>query len=187
MCNLGTFSWSGAVGSASCFSIVPNFGNAGLFRLQDKRDGNFISASSAVNLAIMMPDNGHDPYQQLMYNPTTLQIYIPTMNLCLDDGGNEYLGGQSLSATLTFSPCDSTNPNQQFIQTTSLEICNPNWPLNTVCLNRNGAINAAINRQQLELWTRTAGNLDMQFNVLGLCAPGRPHISLLVTCPTTYL
>ena len=45
-----------------------------------------------------------DPNQQLQYLSSTLQIYNPSNNLCLDDGGNEVLGTSSLAAMVSFKP-----------------------------------------------------------------------------------
>ena len=111
-----------------------------------------------------------DPDQQFQYLSSTMQIYNPARNLCLDDGGNEVLGTTSSSAILSFRPCDSSSINQQFIMTTGGQIYNPNWPNNQVCLFGNG--NNYNGYQELLLWGCSTSNPDMIFNIIPICPIG---------------
>ena len=105
-----------------------------------------------------------DPNQQLQYLSSTLQIYNPSNNLCLDDGGNEVLGTSSLAAILSFKPCNSSIINQQFNFTTGNQIYNPNWPNNQVCLNGNG--DGYNGYQELILWGCSPSNYDEIFSIV---------------------
>ena len=117
-----------------------------------------------------------DTDQQFQYLASSMQIYHPTSGLCLDDGGNEVLGTSSLSAVLSFTACDSTSINQQFIFTTGNQIYNPNWPNNQVCLNGHGNYNND-HYQELILWDCSATNPDEIFNIVLICPTGkRPQL-----------
>ena len=162
--------------SSSCFPIVANIGNGGLFRLQDQRDQYFVSQYSG--LAVMMPDNVEDLNQQLRYNPTTLQIYNPATNLCLDDQGGEALGRYNPNANILFAPCNVKNPNQQFIYKNS-RIYNPNWPNNNACFNRDGNIHPGTSYRELMLWNSDAINPDEDFLILLICGPGKLFVVVI--------
>lgn len=103
---------------------------------------------------------------KLYYNSSILQIRSLVLDLCLDDGGYEELGGQSLSAVITLQPCDSQNPNQQFILNSQSQILNPNWPNNNICLSGNGSQYVGYNR--LTLWECQKGDSSMAFSVYPL-------------------
>ena len=108
-----------------------------------------------------------DTNQQLKYLSSTMQIYNPSKNLCLDDGGSETQGVTSLSAVVSFTTCDSNSINQQFIFTTGNQIYNPNWPNNQVCLNGDG-----LNNQDLRLWACNPSDSNEMFNAILICPAG---------------
>ena len=103
--------------------------------------------------------------QQFQYLSSTLQVYSPSRNLCLDDEGSETTG-----SFLSFKACNSTSANQQFIFTTGNQIYNPNWPNNQVCLNGNGIHHNGY--QQLILSICKPYYLDEIFNIVLMCPPG---------------
>ena len=106
---------------------------------------------------------------KLHYDNSTLQIRSLTLDLCLDDGGYEVLGGQNSSAVVTFQPCDSQSPNQQFILNSQRQILNPNWPNNNICLSGNGKQYAGYN--QLILWDCDASDSTEIFAVYYFYCP----------------
>ena len=110
-----------------------------------------------------------DANLHMKYLPS-LQIYNPTNNLCLDDGGKEVLGTSSLSAVVAFKPCDSSSINQQFIFTTGNQILNPNWPNNQVCLDGNG--NTYQGYRELILWGCKPSDANQLFSIVLICPTG---------------
>ena len=148
---------------------MTNIANGGLFALQVQSHSTYVSAMFQ-SPAVMGKATILDSDQQFQYLSSTMQIYNPTKNLCLDDGGNEVLGTRSLSAVLSFKPCDSTSINQQFIVTTGGLIYNPNWPNNQVCFDGNGNDNNGY--QELMLWGYTASDSNQIFNIIPICPAG---------------
>ena len=94
--------------------------------------------SSNITGHSIIPVIGAADAVKFYYDNSTLQIRSLALNLCLDDGGQEALGGQNRGAVVTFQPCDSQSPNQQFILNSQSQILNPNWPNNKICLSANG-------------------------------------------------
>ena len=136
---LGTYSFAGAVGSTSCFGILQP-PNGGLVRLRVRSHLTFLTSSTTTSggMAVLVPKNAADHQHNFQYIDWSLQIKSVETGLCLDDGGHEDLWGVSTDATFTFTSCDSTNINQQFVFTSNKQIYNPNWPNNNLCLNGNG-------------------------------------------------
>ena len=113
---------------------------------------------------------------RLVYDNSSLQIRSLAMDLCLDDGGYEVLGGQNSSAVVTFQPCDSQSPNQQFILNSQRQILNPNWPNNNICLSGNGNQYAGYN--QLILWEIGLVGASGIFEVTPLLCPSTIYLIL---------
>ncbi len=167
---IGTYSFPGS--TACSLNIVPSVGNGGLFALQVQSHATFVSAKYS-SPAVMGTGSSYDTDQQFQYLSSTMQIYSPSKNLCLDDGGKETLGTSSLSAVLSFTTCNSSSINQQFIFTTGNQIYNPNWPNNQVCLNGNG--NSYNGDQELILWG-CSNNGDEIFNIVIICPTGSRYV-----------
>ena len=169
-CDPGTYSFPGSVGSGSCFSILTNVGNGGAFALQIKGINTYLSA---IYSSPVVTESTYDPQNSNLlftYNENTLQIMNPGSGLCLDDGGNEALGGSSTSATLTFGTCNPSSINQQFIFTTGGQIYNPNWPNSKICLRGDGG-NNYNGYQELLLWGRDPSSFNEAFEVV-VCPAG---------------
>ena len=167
---IGTYSFPG---STTCnLNITTDIANGGLFALQVQSHATFVSAKYR-SPAVMGTGSSYDTDQQFQYLSSTLQIYHPTSGLCLDDGGNETLGTSSLSAVLSFTTCNSSSINQQFIFTTGNQIYNPNWPNNQVCLNGNGI--SYNGDQELILWG-CSNNGDEIFNIVLICPTGSRYV-----------
>ena len=116
-----------------------------------------------------------DTNQQFLYLPSSLQIYNPSRNLCLDDGGKEALITTFTDTEgLSFRPCDSSSANQQFIFTTNDQIYNPNWPNNQVCLNGNGDGYRFFQRE-LILSTCNSSDSDEIFRIVLICPKGESN------------
>ena len=134
--------------------------------------------------AVVAGGNALNTYQQFQYLSSTMQIYNPALNLCLDDQGVETLGTSSYSAYLSFGYCDSTSINQQFIITTNNQIYNPNWPNNQVCINGNGNFyyiatptstgqsNVYFGLYEAIYWGCSTSDSNEMFNVILVCPPG---------------
>ena len=164
----GTYSFPG---SSSCdLPIKTNIANGGLFALQVQSHLTCVNAGygSPAVMGINIPQL--DTNLHLQYLASSVQIYHPTSGLCLDDGGNEVLGTSSLSAVLSFTACDSTSINQQFIFTTGNQIYNPTWPNNQVCLDGNG--NPYNGYQELILWGCSPSDSNQIFNIVLICPTG---------------
>ena len=164
----GTYSFPGS--TACKLKIVTNVANGGLFALQVQSYGTFVSSAFQSPAVMAMSGQQLDTSMQFQYLSSTLQIYHPTSDFCLDDGGNEVLGPNSLSAVVSFKACNSSSTNQQFIITTGNQIYNPNWPNNQVCLNGNG--NDYNGFQELILWSCSPTDSNEIFNIVPVCARG---------------
>ena len=135
--------------------------------------------------AVVAFGNALDTHQQFQYLSSTMQIYNPALNLCLDDQGFETLGTSSYSAYLSFLHCDSTSINQQFIITTNNQIYNPNWPNNQVCINGNGYSfdfalltstgQSYVGFNEAIYWGCSTSDSNEMFNVILVCPPGARH------------
>ena len=163
----GTYSFPG---STTCSLQKTNIANGGLFALQVQSHSTYVNAyyGSPAVMGVTIPQL--DTAQQFQYLASSMQIYHPTSGLCLDDGGNEVQGATSYSTSLSFTTCDSTSINQQFIFTTGNQIYNPNWPNNQVCLNGNG--NQHQGFQELILWGCTTTDSNEIFNIVPICPKG---------------
>ena len=164
---IGTYSFPGS--TACNLNITTNIANDGLFALQVQSHSTFVSARYR-SPAVMGRGSSSYTDQQFQYLSSTMQIYHPTSGLCLDDGGYETQGTSSYSAVLSFTTCDSSSINQQFIFTTGNQIYNPNWPNNQVCLNGNG--NSYNGNQELILWGCDPSDSNEIFNLVLVCPPG---------------
>ena len=170
-CDPGTYSFPGSVGSGSCFSILTNVGNGGAFALQISGLNTYLSA---IYNSPVVTESTYDPQNSNLlftYNQTSLQIMNLGNGLCLDDEGNEAMGPSSINATLSFSTCDPTTINQQFIFNTGNQIYNPNWPNNKICLRGDGG-NAFNGHQELILWQCDPRSFNETFEVLIVCPSG---------------
>ena len=169
-CNPGTYSFPGSVGSGSCFSILTNVGNGAPFVLQVKGLDTFVSAVYISPVVTESKYNAQNFNLVFVYNETSLQIMSNASGLCLDDGGNEALGASSINATLTFSACDSSSINQQFVFTSGGQIYNPNWPNNKICLRGDGGttFNGYL---ELLLWQCDPSSFNVAFEVFA-CPTG---------------
>ena len=145
--------------------------SGGLFALQVQSLLTYINAYLG-SPAVTGPGDLLDPDQQFQYLASTLQIYNPANNLCLDDGGNELLDltSQGPSAIVSFKDCDSSSINQQFIFTTGNQIINPNWPNPSNCLNGGGMNPNSY--QALILWSCIPSLSNQIFNIIPICSPG---------------
>ena len=155
---VGTFSWPGSIGPASCFSYLNDLdakGAAFVMGISVNSTTQYLTAlSSASHSAVpVLGTANYNDSIRFVYDNSTLQIRSLALNLCLDDGGLEALGGQNRSALVTFQPCDSQSPNQQFILNSQRQILNPNWPNNNICVSGNG--NQVAGHNQLVLWECT--------------------------------
>ena len=164
---VGTYSFPG---STSCsLRINKNVANGGLFAIQGQSEFSYVSAFYR-SPAVMGLGSPFDTNQQFQYNSSTLQIHHPQSGLCLDDGGNEVQGMNSLSAVLSFTTCDSASINQQFVFTTDDHIFNPNWPNYQVCLYGSG--NTYYGTLELILWRCSTSDTNQLFNIVLICPPG---------------
>ena len=165
---IGTYSFPG---STSCIlRINKNVADGGLFAIQVQSDLTYVSAFFG-SPAVMGFGSIFDTNQQFQYNSSTLQIHHPQSGLCLDDGGNEVQGMNSLSAVLSFTTCDSASINQQFVFTSDQQILNPNWPNYQVCLYGNGN-NLYYGIRELILWPCDTSDTNQLFNIVLICPPG---------------
>ena len=130
--------------------------------------------------AVVAFGNALDTHQQFQYLSSTMQIYNPAMDLCLDDQGFATLGTSSYSAYLSFLHCDSTSINQQFIITTNNQIYNPNWPNNQVCINGNGYL-YEVQYQMAILWDCVTSDANEIFNVILVCPAGKSSPTATIT------
>ena len=103
------------------------------------------------------------PYIQFTYNATSLQIYSPTTNLCLDDLGIGYSPGSASSDILAFKPCTQSKTQQFRYFPSTGYILNPNNPYNK-CLDSND--------QYPDIFQFQCGSLNHVWHVLLSCMPG---------------
>ena len=112
--------------------------------------------------------NLYSSYNWFSYNSTTMQIYNPTTNLCLDDLGHGYSADSSVSDTLAFTPCSSSK-TQQFAYFPSTQyLLNPNNPYDK-CLDGNSQYPSVY------LWQCPYGGKNHQWDVVLSCMPGILH------------
>ena len=108
----------------------------------------------------------HSSYEWFSYNSTTMQIYNPATNLCLDDLGHGYTATPSTSDTLAFTRCTSSK-TQQFVYFPSTKyILNPNNPYDK-CLDGNNQY------PEVFLWQCPYGGLNHQWDIVLSCMPGK--------------
>ena len=177
---VGTYSWPGSIGPASCFTYFNDFdakGAAFVMGISVNSTTQYLTAlSSASHSAVpVLGTANYNDSVRLVYDNSTLQIRSLALNLCLDDGGFEALGGQNRSALVTFQPCDSQSPNQQFILNSQRQILNPNWPNNNICVSGNG--NQVAGHNQLILWECATGDSTEVFFVYYFYCPSKFFLS----------
>ena len=85
-------------------------------------------------------------------------------------GAMRHKGRALIRLFFSFTTCDSSSINQQFIITTNYQIYNPNWPNNQVCLNGNGS--SYHGNQELILWGCDPSDSNEIFNLVLVCPPG---------------
>lgn len=171
-CAQGTTSSPGSIGSNSCFSIITNVGDGSDFVLQVEGLNTFVSAILGNPVVTESKYDPTNPNLILNYNATTQQIIVPANDLCLDDGGNEANGLTNVYSILTFSSCDSSNINQQFVFTPGGQILNPNWPMQQMCLRGDGG-GAFAGYQKLILWECNAQKYHETFIASPICPAGK--------------
>ena len=107
----------------------------------------------------------YNSYEWFTYNSTTMQIYNPATNLCLDDLGHGYSATPSTSDTLAFTLCSSSKTQQFAYFPSSKYILNPNNPYDK-CLDGNNQY------PEVFLWQCPYGGLNHQWEVVLSCMPG---------------
>ena len=179
---IDTFSFPGS--TACNLNVLTNIGDGGLFAIQSQN--NMLLSAVYRAPAVLGYGSILDYDQQLKYLSSTMQIYHPASGLCLDDGGNEVLGPSVVSTPLSFTSCDSSSINQQFIFTTGKQIYNPNWPNNQICLNWAGNqfpdSSSDPYYQELILWYCEPSNWFESFNIVLICPPGIARAKLSLNC-----
>ena len=156
------FGYSSALSyKGAAFVLSFNNGSSYLYLIANQTDNRTVAAFGAANYIDAV---------KLHYDNSTLQIRSLALDLCLDDGGNEALGGRNYSAVITFKPCDAQSINQQFILNNLNQILNPNWPNNNVCFRAYGNQYGTYN--PLMLWECGIGNSLEIFSVIYFYCPG---------------
>jgi hypothetical protein len=160
-------------------------GNGNKFQIQGTQPSTlnplYISSVFAPNV-IGGSFNLQDGNKVMAYNLSTLQVYNPATNLCLDDGGKEVNALCDKSNSLSFLPCNITSLNQQFVYVTaSKTIQNINYPsLSVRVLNSDGNLYSGY--QQVFLCSDYQA-ASSKWDVVLVCSPGTYTANLLdATC-----
>ena len=126
----GTYSFPG---SSACY--LQSINNGLPFILQNGFTGQYLNATSADPTHGVVSNNTvATPSLVFVYYSSSLQIYSPSLNLCMDDLGLGYSSASSTNDTLAFRPCTSSL-TQQFVYIPQYQhIQNPNNP-NNECLD----------------------------------------------------
>ena len=129
-CTAGQSSFSG---SSGCYLLSINNGQP--FILQNGFTGQYLNATCVdPSQGVVSNDTVATPSLVFVYYSSSLQIYSPSLNLCMDDLGLGHSSVSSTNDTLAFRPCTSSI-TQQFVYIPQYQhIQNPNNP-NNKCLD----------------------------------------------------
>ena len=188
-CPAGTYSAEGATACTPCPTGQKSFPRFSSCFAGEIFDGELfvIQSQSSYPINMMLsaePQQGaivlmEQPYSASVeksyyftYNSTTMQIYNPATNLCLDDLGHGYSVDSSTSDTLAFTPCSSSKTQQFAYFPSTKHIMNPNNPYDK-CLYGN-------NNQYSEVFLSQcpySGLYSYQWDVVLSCMPGTDVLS----------